>query len=109
MGHVIVLQLLFTIATVLSLNLHFAPYNHQQLNTMELPVEQVFDSRDLLLAYAREHAISQGYAVTTIRSKADKNIYLGCDRGGVYHDRVNAPESAKWCCNSSPAYSIGGA
>lgn len=53
---------------------------------MELPVEQVFDSRDLLLAYAREHAISQGYAVTTVRSKADKNIYLGCDRGGVYHD-----------------------
>lgn len=62
---------------------------------MELPVEQVFDSRDLLLTYAREHAISQGYAVTTIRSKADKNIYLGCDRGGVYHDRVNAPEGAK--------------
>lgn len=30
----------------------------------------------------------------TIRSKADKNIYLDCDLG-VYHDRVNAPEGTK--------------
>lgn len=62
---------------------------------MQLPAEQVFDSRDLLFAYVREHAISQGYAVTTIRSEKDKKIYLGCDRGGTYHDRVKAPEGAK--------------
>ena len=36
---------------------------------MEPPTEQVFDSRELLIASVREHALSQGYAVTTIRSE----------------------------------------
>jgi hypothetical protein len=62
---------------------------------MEPPTEQIFDSRDLLIASVRQHALSQGYAVTTIRSITDKYIYLGCDRGGTYRDRVNAPDGAK--------------
>lgn len=62
---------------------------------MEPPTEQIFDNRDLLIASVRQHAVSQGYAITTIRSITEKNIYLGCDRGGTYHDRVNAPEGAK--------------
>lgn len=62
---------------------------------MEPPTEQIFDSRDLLIASVRQHALSQGYAVTTIRSITDKYIYLGCDRGGTYRDRVNAPNGAK--------------
>lgn len=57
---------------------------------MEPPIEQVFDSRELMIASARQHALSQSYAITTIRSNADKNVFLGCDRGGIYHDRVNA-------------------
>ena len=62
---------------------------------MEPPTEKIFDSRDLLVASVRQHAVSQGYAITTIRSIIEKNIYLGCDRGGTYHDRVNAPEGTK--------------
>lgn len=31
----------------------------------------------------------------TIRSNADKNIFIGCDRGGTYHDRVNAQDGSK--------------
>ena len=61
---------------------------------MEPPTEQVFDSRELLIASVREHALSQGYAVTTIRSNTNKNVFLGCDRGGLYHDRINALEGA---------------
>lgn len=59
---------------------------------MEPPTEQVFDSRELLIASVREHALLQGYAVTTIRSNTNKNVFLGCDRGGIYHDRINALE-----------------
>ena len=62
---------------------------------MEPPNEQIFDSRDLMVVFVRQHALSQGYAITTIRSIKDKYIYLGCDRGGTYRDRVNAPEGSK--------------
>jgi hypothetical protein len=62
---------------------------------MEPPHEQTFDSRDLMVASVRQHALSQGYAITTIRSITDKYIYLDCDRGGTYRDRVNAPEGYK--------------
>jgi hypothetical protein len=62
---------------------------------MEPPTEQVFDTREQLLASIQQHALTHGYAITTISSSRDRNITLGCDRGGVYHDRVNAPEGAK--------------
>jgi hypothetical protein len=62
---------------------------------MEPPMEQVFDTREQLLASIQEHAISYGYAITIIRSARDRNICLGCDRGGYYHDRIDAPEGAK--------------
>jgi hypothetical protein len=62
---------------------------------MEPPMEQVFETREQLLASIQEHALSYGYAITTIRSNRDRNISLGCDRGGVYHDYINAPDRAK--------------
>jgi hypothetical protein len=62
---------------------------------MELPIEQVFETREQLLASIQQYALSHGYAITTIRSTKDKNITLGCDRGGVYHDRIKAPDGAK--------------
>jgi hypothetical protein len=62
---------------------------------MEPPAERIFGSREQLIKAAREHAIQRGYVVTIVRSTAQKNVYLGCDRGGFYHDRVNAPEGAK--------------
>ena len=39
----------------------------------------------------RQHALSRGYAITTIRSKADKYVY----RGGTYHGRINALEGTR--------------
>jgi hypothetical protein len=62
---------------------------------MEPPTEQVFETREELLASIQQHALAHGYAITTVSSSRDRNITLGCDRGGYYHDRINAPEGAK--------------
>jgi hypothetical protein len=62
---------------------------------MEPPTEQIFDSRELLLASVRQHAHSQGYSIVIIGSRANANVSLSCDRSGTYHDRINAPEGAK--------------
>jgi hypothetical protein len=62
---------------------------------MEPLMEQVFETREQLLASIQEHALSHGYAITTIRSNRDRNISLGCDRGGVYYDHINALDGAK--------------
>jgi malonate-semialdehyde dehydrogenase (acetylating)/methylmalonate-semialdehyde dehydrogenase len=62
---------------------------------MEPPIEQVFETREQLLASIRQHAISYGYAITIINSAKERNICLGCDRGGVYYDYINALEGAK--------------
>jgi hypothetical protein len=61
---------------------------------MEPPTEQIFDSRELLEASMRQHALSQGYAIVTTGANANRNVSLGCDRGGKYYDRINAPEGA---------------
>jgi hypothetical protein len=58
-------------------------------------MEQVFETREHLLASIQEHALSHGYDITTIRSNRDRNISLSYDRGGVYHDYINAPDRAK--------------
>lgn len=61
---------------------------------MKPPTEQIFDSRELLIASVRLHALSQGYAIVTTGANANRNVSLGCDRGGKYNDRVNATEGA---------------
>jgi hypothetical protein len=62
---------------------------------MEPPNEQVFETREQLLTCIQQHALSHGYAITTISSNPHRNITLGCDRGGIYHDRIDAPDGAK--------------
>jgi hypothetical protein len=62
---------------------------------MEPPKEEVFETREQLIASIQQHALSHGYAITTISSNLSRNITLGCDRGGVYHDRIKAAEGAK--------------
>ena len=59
---------------------------------MEPPKEEVFDDRELLIASVRQHAVSQGYAIVTTGANANRNVSLGCDRGGTYRDRINAIE-----------------
>ena len=56
---------------------------------MEPPIEQVFETREQLLTSIRQHALSHGYAITIINSAKERNICLGCDRGGVYHELCN--------------------
>ena len=58
-------------------------------------MEQVFKTREQLLASIQEHALSHSYTITTIRSNRDRNISLGCDRGGIYYDYINALDRAK--------------
>ena len=58
-------------------------------------MEQVFETREQLLASIQQHALSYGYAITTISSNPGRNITLGCDRGGIYRDRINALDRAK--------------
>jgi hypothetical protein len=62
---------------------------------MAAPFHQAYNSREEMLTALRNYAVSQGYAITTIRSNPDRNICIGCDRGGQYTDRINAPEGAK--------------
>jgi thiamine biosynthesis lipoprotein ApbE len=62
---------------------------------MNPPAEQVFESKEKLLASIQQHALAHRYAITTVSSSRDRNITLGCDRGGYYHDQVNAPDRAK--------------
>lgn len=62
---------------------------------MATPFDKAYDSLEEMLTTLRNYAVSQGYAITTIRSNPDRNICIGCDRGGQYTDRINAPERAK--------------
>jgi hypothetical protein len=62
---------------------------------MATPFDKAYDSLEEMLTTLRNYAVSQGYAITTIRSNPDRNICIGCDRGGQYTDRINAPEGAK--------------
>ncbi|KAF5120297.1 PKS-NRPS hybrid synthetase [Metarhizium anisopliae] len=67
--------------------------NHVLL--MDPPPEASFSSREALLSSVRQFARSQGYVVTIRRSTANKNVVLGCDRGGEYHDRIDTPDGSK--------------
>ncbi|XP_068339031.1 protein FAR1-RELATED SEQUENCE 2-like [Pyrus communis] len=48
--------------------------------------EKNFQSREDLLGIVREIALKQGYATVIRRSKADKYVIIGCDRGGNYRN-----------------------
>ena len=54
--------------------------------------EQVFSSLEDLLLAVNQHAFTQGYAVTTKRTKKSKKleirkVWLRCDRGSVYKSK----------------------
>lgn len=59
---------------------------------MDPPAEQIFESRESLIKGVQGHARSRGYAVAIKKSSKDKNVYLKCDRGGIYIDRVQTEE-----------------
>jgi len=80
------------------LNAQTSKDTQTSLDTRKLlpPPEQVFASFDQMMTSLRQHALSQGYGITTKSStKGGKYLYLQCDRGGVYQDRIKALEGAK--------------
>jgi hypothetical protein len=62
---------------------------------MDPPREQFFESREQLLTFVRQHAIQHSYIVTIQRSTANRQVILGCDRGGKYRDRNSASDREK--------------
>uniref|UniRef100_UPI0005C833C1 methylmalonate-semialdehyde dehydrogenase [acylating], mitochondrial-like isoform X1 n=1 Tax=Fragaria vesca subsp. vesca TaxID=101020 RepID=UPI0005C833C1 len=47
-----------------------------------------FVDREELIQHVGDFAVSQGYVVTIKQSKRDRVVILGCDRGGVYRNRL---------------------
>lgn len=61
--------------------------------TMMLPPpSRTFQDREDLISYVRDFGVSQGYIVTIRKSKKDRSVVLGCDRGGTYRNRRNGEE-----------------
>ncbi|XP_057496716.1 methylmalonate-semialdehyde dehydrogenase [acylating], mitochondrial-like [Actinidia eriantha] len=46
-----------------------------------------FLDREELIQHVGEFALSQGYVVTIKQSRKDRDVILGCDRGGVYRNK----------------------
>ena len=58
------------------------------------PSVNQFPNRDSLIAYVRSFGASNGYGISIIRSKPRK-VYLGCDRGGKYRNRLNLTDETR--------------
>ncbi|CAG8741587.1 23275_t:CDS:2, partial [Cetraspora pellucida] len=67
---------------------------------MNPPSPNQFTNHNELLEYIHAFSETQEYAVTTKRSRSDingeiKNITLGCDRSGVYRNRLNLTDGSR--------------
>ncbi|XP_027179288.1 methylmalonate-semialdehyde dehydrogenase [acylating], mitochondrial-like [Coffea eugenioides] len=59
------------------------------------PPPGTFQDREELIKHVREFGASQGYVVTIKKSRRDRRVILGCDRGGVYRNRRKMDESKR--------------
>ncbi|KAI5669729.1 hypothetical protein M9H77_19582 [Catharanthus roseus] len=59
------------------------------------PPPGTFEDREELIKHVREFGASQGYVVTIKKSRRDRRVILGCDRGGVYRNRRKMDESKR--------------
>ncbi|KAL6277380.1 hypothetical protein ACE6H2_020981 [Prunus campanulata] len=64
-------------------------------NKMLPPQPGTFEDREDLIKYVRDFGASQGYVVTIKKSRKDRRVILGCDRGGVYRNRRKIDESKR--------------
>lgn len=62
---------------------------------MRPPQAGTFQDREDLITYVRDFGASQGYVVTIKKSRRDRRVILGCDRGGVYRNRRKIEESKR--------------
>ncbi|KAL5556598.1 hypothetical protein UlMin_038834 [Ulmus minor] len=68
---------------------------HTDQNKMLPPQSGTFQDREELIKYVRDFGASQGYVVTIKKSRKDRRVILGCDRGGVYRNRRKIDESKR--------------
>ncbi|XP_062100666.1 uncharacterized protein LOC133806588 isoform X2 [Humulus lupulus] len=77
---------------------NFSELSHlsqKELNEMLPPQPGTFEDREDLIKYVRDFGASQGYVVTIKKSRKDRRVILGCDRGGVYRNRRKIDESKR--------------
>lgn len=65
------------------------------LNMMLPPPPGTFQDREDLIKHVRDFGANQGYVVTIKKSRKDRRVILGCDRGGVYRNRRRIEESKR--------------
>ena len=51
--------------------------------------QRQFQNREEFLNAIQSIVSKQGYAISIKKSKRDKLVVIGCDRGGVYRNRLN--------------------
>ncbi|XP_012454728.1 methylmalonate-semialdehyde dehydrogenase [acylating], mitochondrial [Gossypium raimondii] len=59
------------------------------------PPPGIFQDREELIEHVRDFGASQGYVVTIKKSRKDRRVILGCDRGGIYRNRRKIDESKR--------------
>ncbi|KAL5819975.1 hypothetical protein ACOSQ4_023817 [Xanthoceras sorbifolium] len=59
------------------------------------PPAGAFQDREDLIRHVRDYGASQGYVVTIKKSRKDRRVILGCDRGGVYRNRRKIDENKR--------------
>ncbi|KAI4328118.1 hypothetical protein L6164_020500 [Bauhinia variegata] len=62
---------------------------------MLTPPPATFQDREDLIKYVRDFGANQGYVVTIKKSRKDRRVILGCDRGGVYRNRRKIDENKR--------------
>jgi len=65
------------------------------LRRMLSPTPGSFQDREDLIKHVRDFGANQGYVVTIKKSRKDRRVILGCDRGGVYRNRQKIDESKR--------------
>ncbi|KAL4387744.1 hypothetical protein GQ457_09G011000 [Hibiscus cannabinus] len=59
------------------------------------PPPGMFQDREELIKHVRDFGASQGYVVTIKKSRKDRRVILGCDRGGIYRNRRKIDENKR--------------
>ncbi|XP_050205467.1 methylmalonate-semialdehyde dehydrogenase [acylating], mitochondrial-like isoform X2 [Mercurialis annua] len=68
---------------------------YPEQNQMLPPEPGNFQDREELIKYVRDFGANQGYVVTIKKSRRDRRVILGCDRGGVYRNRRKIEETQR--------------
>ncbi|XP_057505860.1 probable bifunctional methylthioribulose-1-phosphate dehydratase/enolase-phosphatase E1 2 isoform X2 [Actinidia eriantha] len=70
------------------------PNEHAEDEMLPPPVG-TFQTREELLKYVRDFALTQGYMVSIKDSSKNRYVTIACDRGGVYRKRLKTGENMR--------------